>query len=96
MPLILAYLKKKKDYDAKINEIKGKIPSITAANELNDVEKKIPSVSTLVKKSRLWYKNIKIEKKYFTASDNIKNYEWNIWCKDRKIKNQLIRNLKNL
>ena len=42
---------KKKDYDAKINEIKGKIPSITAANELNDVEKKIPSVSTLVKKA---------------------------------------------
>ena len=51
MPLILAYLKKKKDYEAKINENKGKIPSITAANELNDVEKKIPSVSTLVKKA---------------------------------------------
>ena len=53
MPLILAYLKKRKDYDAKINEIKSKIPSITAANELNDAEKKIPSVSTLVKKNKL-------------------------------------------
>ena len=56
---------KKKDYDAKINEIKGKIPSITAANELNGVEKKIPSVSTLVKKNRLWYKNIKNWEKTF-------------------------------
>ena len=56
---------KKKDYDAKINEIKGKIPNITAANELNGVEKKIPSVSTLVKKNRLWYKNIKNWEKTF-------------------------------
>ena len=43
---------KKTDYDAKINEIKGKVPTINGlatTDELNDFKKKIPSVSNLVK-----------------------------------------------
>ena len=41
IPLILVDLLKKTDYDSKINEINGKIPSITSITAaLNDVEKK--------------------------------------------------------
>ena len=46
-------------HNAKINQVKGEIPNITnlatktGLNDVNDVENKIPSVSTLVKKNRL-------------------------------------------
>ena len=53
MALILTHLLKKTDYDAKINKIKGEIPSIaglatTAA--LNAADNEIPEVNNLVKK----------------------------------------------
>ena len=55
-------LVKKMDYNAKITEIECKIPSIrglatTAA--LTAVENEIPHVSNLVKKIRLWSRNIR-------------------------------------
>ena len=49
-------LVKKSDYNAKIIDIKGKIPSISGlvtTSALTAVENKIPSVSNLVKKNRL-------------------------------------------
>ena len=49
--MLVAWLKKT-DFDAKITEIEGKIPSITglATNSaLTAVENKIPDVSSLVK-----------------------------------------------
>ena len=51
MPLILVD-SFKTDYDAKINKIKGKIPSITSlatTGALNAVNNEIPSVSDLLK-----------------------------------------------
>ena len=65
-------LVKKADYDAKINEIKGKIPSITglaATSALNFVKNEIPNVSDLVKKTDCDAKTSDIESKYFTTSD---------------------------
>ena len=47
---------KKTDFNTKVTEIEGKIPSITylATNsELSAVENKIPDVSSLVKKTNL-------------------------------------------
>ena len=58
--LILVFLLKKTDYNTKITEIEGKIPSISglAINDvLTAVENKIPNISSLVKK-----KQIKIQK----------------------------------
>ena len=52
MSLILADLLKMTDYDAKITNIEGKIPSIISlaiTAVLTAVENKIPSVSDLVK-----------------------------------------------
>ena len=49
-------LLRKTDYNAKITEIEGKIPSISglATNAaLTAVENKIPNISSLVKKNRL-------------------------------------------
>ena len=49
-------LVKKSDYNAKITEIEGKIPSISGLvtnSALTAVENKIPSVSNLLKKNRL-------------------------------------------
>ena len=54
------FLLKKTDYNTKITEIEGKIPSISglAINDvLTAVENKIPNISSLVKK-----KQIKIQK----------------------------------
>ena len=54
------FLLKKTDYNTKITEIEGKIPSIIglAINDvLTAVENKIPNISSLVKK-----KQIKIQK----------------------------------
>ena len=52
---------KKSDYNAKVSEIEGNIPSISVlatTSALTAVRNKVPSVSTLVKKNnRLWYKN---------------------------------------
>ena len=52
----MVLLKKKTDYNAKITEIEGKIPTIggLATNAaLTAVEIKIPNISSLVKKKRL-------------------------------------------
>ena len=52
--MLVAWLKKT-DFNAKVTEIEGKIPSITglAANSgLTAAENKIPNVSSLVKKNR--------------------------------------------
>ena len=49
-------LVKKSDYNAKIIDIKGKIPSISGlvtTSALTAVENKIPSVSNLVKKKQI-------------------------------------------
>ena len=46
-------IKKKKDFNTKVTEIEGKIPSITGLatkSELSGVENKIPDVTSLVKK----------------------------------------------
>ena len=56
---------KKSDYNAKISEIEGKIPSISnlaTTSALTTVENKIPSVSNLVKKTNYNTKITKIEK----------------------------------
>ena len=50
---------KKTDYNTKIIEIEGKIQSTSglATNAaLSAAENKIPNISSLVKKNRLWYK----------------------------------------
>ena len=47
---------KKTDFNTKVTEIEGKIPSITGLatnSELSAVENKIPDVSSLVKKTNL-------------------------------------------
>ena len=52
MPLILVGLFEKTDYDSKISENKGEIPSImclATTATLNDVKNKIANVSDLVK-----------------------------------------------
>ena len=72
MPLILADLLKMTDYDAKITNIEGKIPSIISlaiTAVLTAVENKIPSVSDLVKKTDYDAKAKDIEEKYFNASN---------------------------
>ena len=58
--------------NAKLNDIKNKIPDITnlaATAAFTAVGKKVPCVSGLIKKSRLWCKNTTNGKKYFTACD---------------------------
>ena len=55
-------LVKKTDFNAKVNEIEGKIPSITglATNSaLAAVKDKIPDVSSLVKKKQILTMNLK-------------------------------------
>ena len=50
----ISKLVKKSDYNARVSEIEGKIPSISglvAISALNAVENKIPSFSNLVKKT---------------------------------------------
>ena len=52
----------KTNYNVKITEIEGKIPSITAlatTAALVAVGNKIPDVSNLVKKDRIWQINIR-------------------------------------
>ena len=59
-------LLKKKDYDAKITEIDGKIPDVTnlaTKTALTTVENKISSVSSLVKKTGYSTKITEIENK---------------------------------
>ena len=64
---------KKTDYDSKINEIKGEIPSITGlatTAALNDAKNKTPNLSDLVKKKKDYDAKIKDnEDEYFTTSD---------------------------
>ena len=58
--------------NAKINEIKNKIPSITnlaSTSTLTTVENKIPGDSDLIKKSDYDKKISEIENKYFAISD---------------------------
>ena len=53
----------KKDYNAQITEIEVQIPSITGLATtvvLNAIENKIPKACNLVKKNRLWWKNMQI------------------------------------
>ena len=57
-------LAKKIGYDNKINEIEGKIPSITGlatTGALNAVKNEIPNVSSLVKKTNYDAKILDIE-----------------------------------
>ena len=70
--LIQVDLFKKMDYNAKITEIGGKIPSITslATNSvLTAVKYKIPNLSNLVKKTNHDAKIADIENKYITTAD---------------------------
>ena len=70
--LVLVDLLKKTDYNAKITETEGKIPSISGlANNaaLTGVENTIPNVSNFVKKADHDAKILNIESKYFTAAD---------------------------
>ena len=70
--LILVDLLKKTDYNAKITEKEGKIPSITglaATSALTAIENKIPCVSNLVKKTDYEAEILDIKSKYFTAAD---------------------------
>ena len=63
---------KKTDYNAKITEMEGKIPSITGSSTtaaLNAVENKIPDDYNLVKKTDHDAKISDIESKCFTATD---------------------------
>ena len=56
----------------RINEIKGKIPSITGlatTSTLNTLENKIPIVSDVIKKTNCDAKISHIRTKYFTTSD---------------------------
>ena len=65
---------KKTDFNAKINEVEGKIPSVSGLatnSELTAVESKIPDVSSLVKKTNYNTKICDIEKK-ITAHDHDK------------------------
>ena len=58
--------------DAKINKVKGEIPSITnsaTTTALTTVQKKIPKFSDLVKKSDYDAEVKDIKNKYFTTSD---------------------------
>ena len=50
------YLAIKSNFNTKMNEVKNEIPSVTGlatTSALTTVEKKIPSISNLVKKDRL-------------------------------------------
>ena len=56
----------KTDFNAKVTEIEGKIPSISGLatnSELTDVENKIPDVNSLVKKTDYITKRSDIENK---------------------------------
>ena len=71
-------LLKKTDYNTKITEIKGKIPSISglATNAaLTTAENKIPNISSLVKKTGYYTKITKIEKK-ITDHNHDKYITW--------------------
>ena len=65
---MLVVLLKKTDYNAKITEIEGKIPSIRglATNAaLTAVENKIPNISNLIKKKQIiTQKLLKLKKPY--------------------------------
>ena len=63
--MLMAWLKKT-DFNSKISEVEGKIPSIsglTINSELTAVENKIPDVSSLVKKTDYNTKIKEIENK---------------------------------
>ena len=70
---------KKTNFNAKVTEIEGKIPSITdlAANsELTAVENKIPDVSSLVKKTDFNTKVTEIEGKIPDVSSLVKKTDY--------------------
>ena len=65
-------LVKKANYNAKITEIKAKIPSITdlaTTAVFNVVDNQIPNISDLVNKTDYNVKILDIETKYFTKCD---------------------------
>ena len=82
----------KTDYNAKIIEIEGKIPSVTGLATsvvVNAVENKITNVSNQVKKADYGAKILDIEAKYCTTSDyNEFTYE----ILDTKIKEKEVVN----
>ena len=62
----MSNLVKKSNYNAKVSEIKGKIPSISGlatSSALTAIENKIPSVSNLVEKTDYGTKISELEKK---------------------------------
>ena len=66
VPDVSSLVKKKKDFNTKVTEMEGKIPSITGLatnSELTVVENKVPDVSSLVKKTDYNTKISDIEKK---------------------------------
>ena len=71
--MLVVWLKKKTDYNAKVTEIEGKIPSISGLDTnsaLTAVKNKIPDVSSLVKKSDYSTKISEIEKKVNNHNHN--------------------------
>ena len=78
---------KKKDFNAKIREVEGKIPSISGlatTSTLNAVENKIPNVSSLVKKTDDNTKTCEIENKVNDHNHDkyITTLEFNILAAD--------------
>ena len=86
--ILVELLKKQTDYNAKITEIEGKIPSITGlatiyALNLNDVKNKIPDVSNLVKKTDY---DAKISFRKNNLQILIMTSFWYTWCRDKRKK----------
>ena len=80
---------KKTDYDSKINEIKGEIPSITGlatTAALNDAKNKTPNLSDLVKKKKIMMQKLKTLRMNVLPYLIIINLQIDTWCKDRKQK----------
>ena len=82
---------KKTDYNAKITELEGKIPSITClatTAALTAVENKIPDVSNVVKKADYDTEILDIKSKYFTTADYNKftNEKFDLKIKNKKDK----------
>ena len=82
----LSGLVEKTDYNAKITELESKILGISGLATtiaLTAVENKISGVNNLIKKNRLWRKNIRHWIQIFCYSWLPKSYKWNTWGKDK-------------
>ena len=87
--MLVAWFKKTTDFNTKVAEI----PSITGLatnSELNDVENKIPDVSSLVKKTNFNTKVTKIESKIPEVSSLVKKTDYA--AEMANIKNEYVTN----